>query len=163
MATHLAPIQFTQPEVGVYFGPSSLLQSNDRYPDTWLYYPSQTLKQGCGFRVIVPNNYVSTAVMDVFGVTTATSGAVNFDVAYRSIAVTESSDPSTDQETFANTATTVPGTTMLIFLTSFDLTDANLAAGDLLTGILYRDAVDAADTLAATYAVTHANLRYADT
>jgi hypothetical protein len=147
----------------VYFGPASLIQSNDRYPDTWLYYASQTLKQGCGFRIIVPNNYVSGAVIDLFAVTTATSGVVNWDLAYRSIAVTESLDPSTDQETFANTATTVPGTTLLSFLNSFDLTDANLAAGDLLVGILYRDAVDAADTLAATAAVTHANLRYADT
>ena len=164
MATHTVPIQFTQPEVGVYFEPPAInLQANDLFPGTVLSYPSQTLKQGCGFQVFVPNNYVGTSYIDVVGVTTATSGAVNFDLSYRSIAVAESMDPSSAQESFANTTTTVPGTARLLFTTTFDLTDANLAAGDWLIGILYRDAVDAADTLAATYWAVYATLRYSDT
>ena len=163
MATHLCPVWFTQPEAGVYFEPAAVsLQSNDRYPGTVLAFPSQTLRQGCGFQVVVPNNYVSTAVLDVVGATTATSGDVNMDLAYTAIASGESIDPSADQETFANTATTVPGTARLLFTVSFNLTDANLAAGDLLIGTLYRDAADAADTLAATYWAVYATLRYTD-
>jgi hypothetical protein len=163
MATHLAPIWFTQPEAGVYFEPAAVtLQANDRYPGTVLAFPSQTLKQGCGFQCVVPNNYVSAAFMDVIGATTATTGAVNHDLAYTSAAVGETIDPSTDAQTFANTTTTVPGTARLLFTVTFDLTDANLAAGDLFFGMLYRDAADAADTLAATYWAVYANLRYND-
>jgi len=110
----------------------------------------------------VPNNYVGTAYLDLIGATTATSGNVNHDLAYRAIAVGESFDPSSDQETFANTATTVPGTARLLFTVTFDLTDANLTAGDIIIGIIYRDAVDSADTLAATYWAVYANLRYND-
>lgn len=162
MSTHLAPVWFTQPEVGVYFEPAAVnLQSNDRYPGTVLSYPSQTLDQGCGFQVVVPNNYVGTGLIDVACATTATSGATRQRIAYRSIASGESFDPSTDQETLSVT-TTVPGTARLLFTVTFDITDANLAAGDVIIGTHYRDGSNAADTLAATLWVVYANLRYND-
>ncbi len=162
MAIHISPVALTLPEAGVYFEPAAVnLQANDRYPGMVLAFPSQTLRQGCGFHVRIPNNYVGTPVLQLLGATTATTGAVVWDLVYQSIASGESIDPSTDQESLTVT-TTVPGTARLLFTSSISLTAANLDAGDILIGTVYRDGADAADTLAATAWIVSAVLSYAD-
>jgi hypothetical protein len=165
VASHILPIQLTQPEVGVYFEPAAInFQSNDRYPGTVLAFASQTAKLGCGFQFRVPNNFVGSTTapaIKVMGGTTATSGAVVTVVAYRAIAAAESFDPSTDQESISVT-TTVAGTARLLSEITHTLTGSNFAAGDIVIGTLFRDGAAGADTLAATFWVASATFVYAD-
>jgi hypothetical protein len=148
----------------VYAEPAAVnLQSNDRYPGIVFVFAdtSTRLKLGIGFEV--PMNYVGTAKIGLLWATTVTSGKVVWEFDYTSIADTESSDPSADQESTASTGTTVAGTARLLKVTEISLTSANLAAGDWVEGVIVRDGADTSnDTAAASAYLIGAYFSYSD-
>lgn len=89
--------------------------------------------------------------------TTATTGNHHWQVAYRAIAVGESMDPSTFQETDQPAAAAVDGTARDLDTLDFDITFANLAAGDQVVGHLGRRG-NGSDTVAATLYVESLHL-----
>lgn len=165
MATHLIPLigsaALPDSSGSVFFEPSEIKDSNDRYKHTVLIFDDVSLKIGISTRVRVPQNYVGTPVVVVVWKATATSGAVVWDVEYTSVANAESLDPSSDQEA-VTAATTTNGTARTRQETTLALTAANLAVGDELLLKLSRDGADAADTMAAAAIVEAVYLRYAD-
>lgn len=111
----------------------------------------------------IPRNYVGTAVVEVVWRTTKTTGDVVWDFDYRAVGGndTESLDQAGTQE--AVTVTDTAGSAAHERMTArVSLTSANLAADDTLQFGLFRDGVDAADTLAGTAILEALLLEYAD-
>lgn len=138
-------------------------EANDRYPAVVFVFAdtSTRIKLGVAFRI--PPNYVGTAKIGFVWFTTATSGKVVWEVDYTSIAATESSDPSADQESTSSTGVTVPGTARLLVVTEVSLTSSNLAAGDWVQMVLVRDGADTTnDTAAASAYLRGAYFSYSD-
>lgn len=99
--------------------------------------------------VPVPTNFDGTRATTVWLAwrCTVTTGAVVWEVKYRSIAVGESDDPATWQESLTATATT-SGTARALNLTPLTMTPANLAARDTMLWMVGRDTNAVGDTLA---------------
>ena len=143
--------------------PASIFQANDRYPGLVFAFAdtSTRIKLGVGFRV--PENYVSLPKIVLYWAVTVTSGKVVWEFDYTSIAATESTDPSADQESVTSTGTTVPGTARLLAIETISLTAANLAALDWLQGSIVRDGADTGnDTAAGTAYLLGAFFTYSD-
>lgn len=120
-----------------------------------------TTKFGVYGAFLVPQDYVGTPVLGIVWASVQTTNAVVFDFDYRAIAVSESLDPSTWQESLTTTST-VSGTARNRVAASMSLTAANLAAGDLVEFFFGRDGTDGADTLADPAYVFDLYLQYAD-
>lgn len=164
MATHrislLGPATLPDASGSVFFEPSSVKDSNDRYPRLVLIFNDTAGKIGCSGRFKVPANYVGTASILVCWKATATSGDVVWDFDYTAVANGESGDPSADQESVTVTDT-ADGTARDLNEASMSLTSSNLAAGDEVFFTLSRDGA-ASDTMAAAAILEGAYLVYAD-
>lgn len=152
MATHrlFIPAAAFLPNLGnsnVYPKPSSIDDSNDRFPVEILAFKDSGTRIGAYVRFAVPKNYVGTPkLVGVFS-TTATSGDFVWDGDLKAIADGESLDPSTDDD--AQTATvTVPGTARLRKDSTLTLS-GTYAPDDVVEVGVYRDGAQGADTLAA--------------
>lgn len=162
MATHHLPLT---PDPGtsgnVWYEPSSIVNTNDRYPDQILRFKDTATKDAAVITFEVPQNYVGNPAIVIIWAANATSGAVRWDVAYRAVADTESVDPSTDQETVASNETT-PAIALTRKTSTLSLTAANFAAGKLVLMNLSRDGTNAGDTLAADAIVYGVLFQYTD-
>lgn len=164
MATHrLHFLDVLQPDSSgnVYWKPSTIDDANDRFPHPVLAFSDSGTKAKATGRLYVPKNYVGTAKIGLRWKTTATTGNAVFDVEYKSIAVAESLDPSTDDEALTVTDGAA-WTARLANDAEVTLTSSNLAADDTLLVDIARDGADAADTLAAEVQLVDAWLEYAD-
>lgn len=152
MATHrlFIPAIAFLPNLGnsnVYPKPSSIDDSNDRFPHEILAFKDSGTRIGASAVFAVPKNYVGTPKAYVSWKSTATTGDVVWDVDTKAIADGESLDPSTDDDAQTVTATT-PGTARLRKDSSVTLT-GTYAPDDLVQISVYRDGAQGADTLAA--------------
>ncbi|MGI9489097.1 MAG: hypothetical protein ACR2RF_25070 [Geminicoccaceae bacterium] len=165
MATHEIPIlgHATRPDASgdVFQEPYSIKATNDLWDQfVWIFNDSST-RIGLKGLFRVPQNYVGTAAILVSWTSIATTGDWELDFDYRAVAIGESMDQATAQET-VNINDTAPGSVNLFQEASLSLTDANLAAGDLVSFEFFRDGTDAGDTMAAAAIVFGAYFSYAD-
>lgn len=168
MATHRISIinAYTKPDNNgnTIFEPAAVnFGSNDRYSHMVLAFKSQSARQGIGGAFTVPKNYVGTPVIVVEWATPATSGDVVWDMDLSPIGGdgAESLDPSADTQS-ATVTDTAPGTARRRAETSMSFTGSNFAADDKVLFNFYRDAADAADTLADTAYAFGVFFQYAD-
>ena len=120
---------------------------------------SSKIKVGAG--LIIPQNYVGSAKFVIKWTANATTGDAEFDIEYRAIAIGETTDPTTDQETL-NVADTAPATALDLLQVELTPTASNFAAGDLVLLNFGRDLSDAGDTLAADVILFKVLFEYAD-
>ena len=165
MATHRLYFgQRLEPDTSgnVYWRPASIKDSNDLYAGQQvLVFKDSGTKIGASARVEIPKNYVGSAKVGVRWRTGVTSGNFVLDVDYRSIAVAESSDPSTHQESLTVTDAAA-GTARLLNDAEVSLTSANIAVDDTFFVNISRDGNDAADTVADDVELEDAWFEYAD-
>jgi hypothetical protein len=144
-----------------WFEPASITQTNDRYPQLVPRFKDTATQVAIGGNFVLPLNFVSAPTILVRWTTTATSGNAVWVFAYTAIAVGESLDPSTDQESVTVT-TAAPGTSQLEVESSMSLTAGNFTAGDNVQFIIARNGAGA-DTIAADLIAYQTIFRYADT
>ncbi|MGH7391433.1 MAG: hypothetical protein ACREM3_18530 [Candidatus Rokuibacteriota bacterium] len=168
MATHRIPMQlYPNPgHANAIYEPTALnFGANDRYP-TWCWrFLDTATRDGIGFQVTIPKNYVGTPAFVLVSSATVTTGNLRLELDYRAIAKSgESLDPSTDQETLGlNQA--APGTARLGLESSLAATAANFAVDDVVLGTIVRDGAEGggnADTIASDWYLFEAYLQYAD-
>jgi hypothetical protein len=172
MATHIIPIlgANTVPDSSgnCWMEPYTVLATNDVWGFlVWRFGAANdaapTTRIGLRGMFRVPTNYVDTAVILVEWTSTLTSNDVEWDFDYRAIGGddAESMDQSGTQES-VNNNDTAPSAAHERLVCSLDITDANLAAGDLVEFELFRDGTDGGDTLAGSAIVFGAYFSYAD-
>lgn len=165
MATHL--IELVPDEVdatgNVYPKPSTLDDTNDRFPNRRMAFKDSGTKVGVSGRFRVPKNWVSTngSKILVEWVTPATTGNLVLDLEYKAVALTESMDPSTDDEALTVTDGAA-GTTLVRNQAEFALDETKLAVDDEVLWKLSRDGADAADSLAAEALILGIYFEYVD-
>lgn len=163
MATDLLPILFecrTPDSDDVFFEPASI-KATTGSDDMVLIFNDTSVKDGIHGSFTVPSDYVDTASFEVFWATSSTSTAdIDLDIDYRAIAVGESVNQAADQETLT-VNDLGPGTAWLIQQASMSITDANLAANDVVKFVFSRDgATEAGGGLAAAIQIVGLYLQY---
>ena len=134
----------------VYPEPSSIQFTNSIAPTMVWIFNDTSVRDSLSFRFTVPQNYVDTAQF-VIAWTTVVTGAsdVEWDIDYRAHGGndTESMDQATFQETLSGNNDTAPSAALERMVFTITATDGNFAAGDIVTGQIYRDGSDAGDTI----------------
>lgn len=166
MATHIIPIMnwTTQPDGSgdAYFDIYSNIETTPQYDmEVLVLVAATTTKITISGSFRVPKNYVGSATFRCLWTCNATSGDWEFDLEYRSIAIGEAGDPTTDQETL-NVNDTAPGTAFLIQEAVLTPTASNFAVDDIVFFKFGRDDTDAGDTLAADVIVFGLYFQYDD-
>ena len=150
---------------GVFFEPYTIKATNGFWSRLVAVFNDTASKDDLHGFFDVPQNYVAGtgANLVIVWTTTATSGDVEFDFDYRAVGGndSESLDQATAQES-VGTNDTAPSATDERMELTIALTDANLAAGDTVEWVLYRDGTDGGDTIAAAIQVHDALFEYAD-
>lgn len=166
MATHVIPIMnwSIQPDNSgdAYFDIYSNHEVTPQYDMSVLILTAATttkIELSGSFRI--PQNYVGTATFRCFWTADATSGDWEFDLEYRSIAIGEAGNPTTDQETL-NVNDTAPGTAFLVQEAVLTPTASNFAVDDIVFFKFGRDDSDAGDTLTADVIVFDLYFQYDD-
>ena len=169
MATHRLPILgwAVKPDASgdVFFEPAAVKATNDFFQGMVLVFNDSGADDECFGRFNVPPNYVGTANLVIVWTTTATTGDVEWGIAYRAVGGndTESLDQATAQESLlSGNNDTAPSATDERMEFSIALTDANFAADDTVQFILSREGLDAGDTLGAAVRVFDLFFEYAD-
>jgi len=109
----------------------------------------------------VPQNFVGTAKINVYWNANATTGATVFDLSY--LTRTTGEDMGAAATSTTDTVTTTTNATAFnLNKSTMTLTSSNFAAGDLVPFELFRDGVNASDTLAAPVIMFFATFEYAD-
>ena len=167
MATHrLSFGSLLSPDTSgnVWWQPASILDTNDLAPTNQvLIFANTGTLDTSSATFMVPKNFVGTAKIIVRYKTTVTSGNVLWTCDYRAIAAGESGDPSTWQESLADTATAVAGTANLLSDITFTLANAptNFAVDDTVLVRIARNGAGA-DTAAASLQLVDCVFEYAD-
>ena len=137
-----------------WWEPYDLRATNDLFKHaTFVLLDNGSLKAGAFGAFRVPKTYVQSPTIIIPWSAIVTTGNAKLQIEYRSVAVGESLDQASYQETVAATET-VPGTVNLLKDSVLALTGANLAAGDILAFYLSLRGDDAATTLA-SYVILH--------
>lgn len=145
----------------VYPKPSSINDTNDLMPHEILAFKDSGTKVGASATFQVPASYVGTPKLQVVWKSTATSGAVVWDVDFAAKAVNETLDPAAADE--SETVTTTTDATALDRNESeVTPTGSTFAAEDLVFVKVSRDGVDAADTMAAEALLEGIAFEFAD-
>ncbi len=126
-----------------------------------LIFNESGAKDGIRGNFQVPQNYVGTAKFIIIWTANATTGVLNMDLSYLTrsagedfgAAATDTTDNATDTKT---------GTVDVYEELSFTVTSADFAAGDEVLFELFRDSLDAADTMAAPAVVFGVYFEYSD-
>jgi hypothetical protein len=147
----------------VFYESYSVKATNDAWDYPVLIFNDTATRNGAVGKIEVPPNYVGTAALIVVWTATATTGDVEWDFDYRAVGGNdiESLDQAGTQES-VNANDTAPSAVNERMEISISLTSANLAAGDTLQYELFRDGVDAGDTMAAAAIVHGVYLSYSD-
>jgi len=165
MATFRIPILgfSTKPDTSgeVFLEPQSVKGTNDFFDQLVLVFNDSSTKDSCYGTFQVPQNYVGSAKFIVEWTSTATTGDVEWDLDYRAVAIGESMDQASAQESL-NQNDTAPGTTDLLQEASITATAGNFAVGDMVPFLLSRDGTDGGDTISAAVTVFGVYFEYAD-
>lgn len=168
MATIRVPILgFATSPTGddVFMEPASIKGTNGFFQGYVLVFNDSGADDECFGRFTVPQNYVGSANLVIVWTTTATSGDVEWGIAYRAVGGndTESLDQATAQESLlTGNNDTAPSAANERMEYSISLTDGNFAAGDTVQYILSREGADAGDTIAAAVRVYDLYFEYSD-
>lgn len=170
MATHrLSIIDRFLPDTSgsVYWQPSSVLDTNDRFPHEVLVLPDSGTDIAASAQFAVPKNYSSTTTDPTVVIvwrSSATTGDLRVTVAtyVASGDNTTSMDPTTDTEASAAVTDTAGGAAMRRMEFSVTLTKANYSADASVLLKLTRTGSNVGDTLAASAIVEDVLFQYAD-
>ena len=169
MATHRIPILgwTTQPDTSgnVFLEAYPVKATNDRWDHAHFVFDNTSTKDSLFGTFNVPKNYVGTANLIIVWTSTATSGDVEWDFAYRAVGGndTESLDQSGQQENLdSGNNDTAPSAANERMELSISLTDGNFASDDTVEFELSRDGTDAGDTLAAAVMLVGLYFEYDD-
>ena len=169
MATRERELVFQIPDNSgnVIWEPAAInFGANDRYPGMVYRFRDTSTRDGLGFRVTVPKEYVGSPAFRLLSSTTVTSGSqLRVEIDYTSIAKSgESLDPSADQENL--TLNQAPsGTARLGLESTLNITASNLAVDDVIEGTIFRDGAQAgtnADDVVSNWYLFEGYLTYAD-
>lgn len=166
MATHRIPLgEQMMPDASgnVFQQPYPISATNDFWKHgVWVFLDTATDDYLHGF-VEVPQNYVGTAAIKFIWTSTATSGNVVWEFAYRTVAGDDAAslDQATAEETVSVTDA-APTATDRRLEASVNLTAANLAAGETLQFKIGRKGTSGSDTMAASAYLLGVYLSYAD-
>lgn len=169
MATHFAPLinWKTKPDGSgnVSIEPFSVAATNDQWDDFVIRFKDTSTRIGLYCSIRVPPNYNASGTSGILieWSTPNTSNDVEWDVDYRAVGGddSESLDQSGTQES-VNNNDTAPGAAWRRLECLIPITAGNLAAGDRLQLIIFRDGTDAGDTLNADAFLFDAFLQYTD-
>ena len=145
----------------VFFEPYSIKATNGNWPGLVAIFNDSGTRIGLHGRFKIPAAYVGTAKIIVSWTSTATSGDTEWDFDYRAVAIGESLDQATPQES-VNQEDTAPGSTDLFGEAALVLTSGNFAAGDIVEFTIWRDGTDGGDTMAAAAILFDLEFEYAD-
>tara|TARA_R100001244_G_scaffold40818_3_gene36723 strand:- start:1265 stop:1762 length:498 start_codon:yes stop_codon:yes gene_type:complete len=143
----------------VFPEPQSVKGTNDFFDQLVYIFNDSGTKIGLYGSFEVPENYVGGAKFVPAWDTTATSGDVEWDIDYRAVAAGESVDQATAQEAL-NQNDTAGGSAHLLQVAELSATAGNFSPGDLVQYIIYRDGVDAGDTIAASVRLLKLNFEW---
>ena len=163
MATHrlfIRAIGFLPDTTGNVYPKPGALDGYDRFSNEILAFKDSGTRIGAVTTFLVPKNYVGTPKGYVVWSSIATTGDVVWDVDTKAVADGESLDPSTDDDAQTVTTTT-PGTARLRKDSTVTFTGTYAADDEVLVSV-YRDGVQAADTLAAEALFEGFVFEYAD-
>lgn len=166
MATHRISIigaNFIPDSSGnVFFEPYPIKATNDFWKYLVLVFNDTATKDSAYGQFMVPQNYVGSAKFYVVWTSTATTGNVVWEMAYRTVGGddTTSLDQATAEETLTVTDA-APTATDRRLTPSMTATDANFAAGETVQFRISRDGT-AADTMAAAAQIHDLIFEYAD-
>ena len=169
MATHRIPILGfgTVPDTSgdVFFEPTTVKGTNDFFQGLVLVFNDSGADDELFGRFNVPKNYVDTANLVIVWTTTATSGDVEWGIAYRAVGGNdaESLDQATAQESLlSGNNDTAPSATDERMEFTIALTDANFFKGDTVQFIFSREGADAGDGISAAIRVFGLFFEYND-
>lgn len=169
MATHRIPIlgANTNPDPAgtnpPFFEPYGIKATNDAWQHLNCIFNDTATKDKLFGLLNVPKNYVGTAKIIVVWSSTATSGNVVWEFAYRSVGGNDTT--SLDQSGVEETATATdaaPGAANRRLEVEIALTSANLAADETIEFYLARDGSSGSDTMAAAAALFQLFFEYSD-
>lgn len=148
----------------VRFEPYSIKATNDIFPFMVLVYDDTATADKAFGRIRIPKNYVGSPVVKLYWTSTATSGNVVWDFAYRVVSGddTTSMDQATVQETVSVTDAAPTAAHRLLEVSEGAVTAGNFSAGAQLEYQLIRRGDSGSDTMAAAAIVFDAQLEYAD-
>lgn len=147
----------------VWFEPYPNYATNDFWKHGHFIFKDTATKDALYSLFQVPMNYVGTAKFYVIWTSTATSGNVVWEIAYRDVGGddTTSLDQSTAQETLTITDA-APTATDRRLAPSATATAGNFTAGDTVEIKISRDGTSASDTMAASAQIADVIFEYAD-
>ena len=147
----------------VFFEPYSVKATNDVWKRLVLIFNETSSRRGLRGAFNVPKDYVGSPKIIVVWTAIATSGDVEWDFDYRAVGGNdvESLDQTGTQQS-VNIADTAPSAIHERLEAVLALTAANLAADDTVLFELFRDGVDAGDTMAAAAIVHDVLFEYSD-
>lgn len=165
MATHRISIlgAGTLPDTSgdVFFEPYVITDTDTIVNPMILNYQIGAARSGAHGSFQVPQNFVGSVQIIVLWNANATAGDAIFEFDY--IAVADTQDPGAAvTESDTNTLTTDGTAFGLNTTTITGITSGNFAIGDLVVFTLFRDQVDALDTLAVDALVFDVLFEYAD-
>jgi len=167
MTTHRRSILgfATVPDAGgdVFFEPYDVKAANDAWKRLVAVFNDTSSRKGLHGAFNVPKDYVGAPKIIVVWTAIATTGNVEWDFDYRAVGGndTESLDQAGTQES-VNVPDAAPSLAHERLEAVLALTAANLAADDTLLFELFRDGVDAGDTMAAAAIVHDVLFEYSD-
>lgn len=167
MATHQLFIPATALYPGtsgnVFHEPYTIKATNDFFAPLVLIFNDTATKDDSHVAFQVPQNFVSAPKLYPVWTSTATSGNVVWEAAYRAIGGddSESLDQATAQETL-NVTDAAPTAAHNQLKPSMSMTASNLAVGDTIELKLSRDGSSGSDTMAAAVILLGLIFEYAD-
>lgn len=167
MATHrimiLGPNTLPDQSGNVFYEPYSLKATNDFWKHGIFIFNDTATKDSLYGAFLIPVNYVGTAKIYAYWTSTATSGNVVWEFAYRAIAGDDAE--SLDQATAIESPTVTdaaPSATDRLLVASITLTSANLSANELCEFKFSRDGSSGSDTMTAAAQLHALVFEYAD-
>jgi hypothetical protein len=149
----------------VFFEPATIKGTNDFFQGLVLVFNDSGADDELFGRFNVPKNYVDTANLVIVWTTTATSGDVEWGIAYRAVGGNdaESLDQATAQEALlSGNNDTAPSATDERMEFTIALTDGNFAADDTVQFIFSREGADGGDSISAAVRVFDLFFEYND-
>jgi hypothetical protein len=144
----------------VWGEPVSVTQTNKRYSQLGWRFKDTATKDSLGLRFAVPNDYVTSPVIEVIWTTTATTGNAVWTCDYTSSGKTATLDPNADEESLTVT-TAAPGSSQTGVASRMTATAADIAANDIFQGKISRNGAGA-DTIAADLVIYDIVFEYAN-
>lgn len=145
----------------VFYEPYLTKDSGAVIDTTVLIFNDSGTKDGATTAFVVPKNYIGTAKLIVFWNANATTGNCIYDLSY----LTRSNGEDMGAAATSTSDTVTQGTNGTAFnlnTSTMTLTSSNFTAGDICLLELFRDTLNASDTLAVSAIIHKVVFEYAD-